>query len=186
MKLQYGLVETTVDLFQILELQQLNLVQQIDIEMAESQGFVTVQHDLSTLQAMNAKYPHIVARNGGKVVAYALAMSTEFQKTIPTLRPMFERIHQLYWQNRYLSPDDYIVMGQICIAKDWRSKGVFQKLYEIMQLHFATQFPFVITEIATRNTRSVRAHQKVGFETIDVYRSEEEEWAIVGWDWRTN
>lgn len=184
MNLQYGLAETEEDLLQILDLQQLNLAQHINTKTAKSQGFVTVQHDLFVLKAMNAKHPHIVARNDKKVVAYALAMSPSFQERIPILRSMFERIHQLRWNDNLLTSDDYIVMGQICVAKDWRGKGVFQQLYETMQLHLATQFPLVITEIATRNTRSMRAHQKVGFKTLDVYQSNEEEWAIVVWDWQ--
>jgi len=40
-------------------------------------------------------------------------------------------------------------------------------------------FDYIITEISTRNHRSIRAHEKVGFETIKEYESDGKEWKIV-------
>jgi RimJ/RimL family protein N-acetyltransferase len=45
-------------------------------------------------------------------------------------------------------------------------------------------YDFVITEIATRNTRSIRAHEKVGFQLLHRFKDDKEEWDVVIWDWR--
>jgi RimJ/RimL family protein N-acetyltransferase len=39
-----------------------------------------------------------------------------------------------------------------------------------------------VTEIATRNLVSIRAHEKMGFEIISRYADPGEEWVIVAWD----
>ena len=77
----------------------------------------------------------------------------------------------------------YFVMGQVCVAKDFRGQQVFSDLYQKMKTEMSSHFDCIVTEIATRNTRSIRAHEKVGFETIHIYEDETEEWAIVAWDW---
>jgi predicted GNAT superfamily acetyltransferase len=181
---QYSIARTTTDLEQILILQQQNLARSIDEETAQKEGFVTVEHDLDVLAAMNEQHAHIVARVGEKIAGYALCMSPFFADTIPVLVPMFEHIHKLNWRGRLINETDYIVMGQVCIAKEWRGRGLFSGLYQQMQLTQATSYPLVLTEIASRNTRSLRAHEKVGFVPIEVYESGGEEWQIVVWDWR--
>ena len=43
----------------------------------------------------------------------------------------------------------------------------------------------VVTEVATRNIRSLKAHEKIGFKTIKKFQVKNgEEWAIIGWDWQ--
>ena len=39
-----------------------------------------------------------------------------------------------------------------------------------------------VTEIATRNRVSVRAHERMGFEALSTYSDGREEWVIVAWD----
>ncbi|MEM1327719.1 MAG: GNAT family N-acetyltransferase [Bacteroidota bacterium] len=182
--LHFTVAKKDADLQQILSLQQQNLTRNIDSATAKAQGFVTVEHDLKSLKIMNDRHPHVIAKGDETVVGYALCMSPYFAKDIPILVPMFERIHQLNWNEQLISASDYIIMGQVCVAKAWRGKGVFKRLYAQMQQTQSANYPLVITEIASRNTRSLRAHEKVGFETLEVYESGGEEWQIVVWDWR--
>jgi RimJ/RimL family protein N-acetyltransferase len=57
-------------------------------------------------------------------------------------------------------------------------------LYQQHRQLLQHKYDFVITEIATRNTRSMRAHQRLGFTTIHIHRDALDEWAVVIWDWR--
>jgi RimJ/RimL family protein N-acetyltransferase len=36
-----------------------------------------------------------------------------------------------------------------------------------------------VTEVSTSNTRSLRAHARVGFEVVTTYRDATDEWAVV-------
>jgi len=172
------------DIKQMLQLQWINLPKNISDQEAKDQGFVTVHHDESILTAMNEKFQHVIAKHEGGVVGYALVMLPEFGDKIAILKPMFDKINQLSYKGKPLEKTPYFVMGQVCVDKTYRGKGVFKGLYQKMKTEMSAHFDCIITEIATRNTRSIRAHEKVGFQPIHIYATNEEEWAIVGWDWK--
>ena len=174
----YDIATTDHDLYQILELQAKNLPQNISEEESLSQGFVTIHHSFALLKRMNSPYPHIVARDKEKIVGYTLVMLRSFQIDIPLLIPMFQQIDQSEYKGQMLGDAKYFVMGQVCIDKSYRGKGVFTGLYREMQKRMAPHFDFIITEVAERNTRSIRAHFKVGFELVKEYESGEK-WSII-------
>lgn len=191
-KLKHAKISTTMiefttansksDLEEILQLQQKNLPKNISQEESNSQGFVTIEHDFNLLNAMNSPFPHIIAKSNHKVVAYALVMLRQWEKEIPILIEMFKKINAIEYDNRLLKRATYFIMGQICIAKEFRGQNVFSGLYQTMKKCMNPHFDYIITEVATRNTRSIRAHEKVGFETIKIYSAENgEEWAILLW-----
>lgn len=173
-----GPVEREEELKQILDLQQLNLPHRLSPEELGSEGFVTVEHTLELLKRMHALAPSIVAREDGRLAGYALVMPVECRAQIPILEPMFERLDALG-----LGARRYYVMGQICVDRRWRGKGVFDLLYQAHRKHLRSRFDCCVTEVATRNTRSMRAHERVGFEPIDRYQDATDEWVVLRWDW---
>ncbi len=83
-----------------------------------------------------------------------------------------------------MKSSSYLVMGQVYIDKAYRGRGVFDGIYAKMQAEFSSKYDYLITEIASRNTRSRRAHQRVGFEHLLSYSADREQWELVLWDWR--
>lgn len=185
-KIIFTQAKTTNDLRQILALQAANLPQNISKSELEKEGFVTVHHSLELLQSMNKPYPHIIAKDNGKVIAYALVMLQDFADEIPVLFSMFEMINQSVFKGNLIHNSTYFVMGQVCIDKAYRGKGIFKKLYQTMQQHYSKDFQYLITEIAARNLRSLKAHAKVGFEDLKVFEDKKagETWHLVIWDWQ--
>lgn len=177
-------VSTTHELEQILALQQLNLRGVHDAAQEKEQGFVTVTHSLEKLQQMHRLEPGIIVKDGDLLAGYALVMPQECSSIIPELFPMFEGCKKLHYQSKPLSDYQFYVMGQICVAAGYRGKGVFDMLYHKHREVLAHKYDFVITEVATRNTRSMRAHERVGFQLLHTYRDELDEWAVIIWDWR--
>ncbi len=171
------------DIRQVLALQQANLSTQVTADVAASQGFVTVQHNFDLLKQMNEAIPQVIAKDGDQVVGYALVMLPDFQDLIPVLKPMFLLFDNLDFRGKKVVDYRYYVMGQICVAEGYRGAGIFDGLYEHHRELYHTQFDFVATEIASRNTRSLRAHERVGFQTIHTFQDETDHWEIVVWDW---
>jgi GNAT superfamily N-acetyltransferase len=75
-------------------------------------------------------------------------------------------------------------MGQICVASGYRGRGVFDGLYRAMADTYRDRFDFTVTEVAERNTRSLRAHARAGFETLHVYHDPTagERWHVIALD----
>ena len=163
------------ELQQILDLQRRNLARNLSKREVAEQGFVTVEHTLDVLRRMHALVPSIVARDGGELAGYALVMPVECRSFVPILEPMFQRLETL--------KERFYVMGQICIARPWRGRGVFDLLYDAHRVWLSGSYDSTITEVAIRNTRSMRAHLRVGFTVLERYRDATDEWAVLRWDW---
>lgn len=178
------LAQTAQELEQILDLQETNLGRNLSDESKRNNGFVTVKHDLAVLKKMNAAAPQIIAKDGERVVGYALVMPKEFSAFVPVLVPMFEMFEKLSFQGKKLTDYSYYVMGQICVADTHRGTGIFEGLYHKHREAYSRQFEICLTEVSSRNTRSMRAHEKVGFQTIHNFDDQTDNWNIMLWDWK--
>ncbi|MFT7121133.1 MAG: hypothetical protein ACJAZ9_001311, partial [Neolewinella sp.] len=85
------LARKKTELKQIIGLQETNLRASVGEEVAEDQGFVTAVHDPKVLAAMNAAAASVIAKDGTKVVGYALTMLREFADDVPALVELFDR-----------------------------------------------------------------------------------------------
>jgi ribosomal protein S18 acetylase RimI-like enzyme len=130
------------------------------------------------LRRMHALVPSIVAKDGTQLAGYALVMPVECRSFVPILEPMFQRLEALgMFQQRFY------VMGQICVAAPYRGRGVFDLLYRAHRDELRGQYDSVVTEVSVRNTRSLRAHERVGFEELERYRDATDEWVVLIWRW---
>jgi L-amino acid N-acyltransferase YncA len=171
------------DLQQILELQRQNLRHQLTEEEKVAHGFLTMQHSMEVLEAMHELAPSIVIRDEGRIVAYALTELKECRSLVPALEDMFALIDRLDYQGRPIRDQRFYTMGQICIGKAHRGMGLFDLLYRTHRDVYSSRFDLFITEISSSNHRSLRAHQRVGFQTIAIHRDHLDEWQLVLWDW---
>jgi hypothetical protein len=48
---------------------------------------------------------------------------------------------------------------------------------------YSSRYEFLLTEISTTNKRSLKAHDKIGFQSIYKYNDVVDEWDVVIWDW---
>jgi hypothetical protein len=181
---EIDLAETNKDLEQILSLQNANHIQNLTIEKCASDGFVTVRHDIDLLTAMNNAARQIIAKEQENVVGYALVMLKEFSETVPVLTPMFEMFKHLSYKGKPLDAYSYYIMGQICISAIYRGQGIFEKLYLKHKEIYSGKFDFCLTEVSVRNTRSMRAHKKMGFQVIHTFKDKTDDWNILLWDWQ--
>lgn len=162
------------ELQQILSLQQKNLITKIASGEKEKEGFVTVSHTLELLREMNAACPHILAKDQDKVVGYALCMHPRFGNDIEVLKPMFNEIATVMPK-----AEPYMVMGQICIDKEYRRRGIFRKLYQTMRNTIQPDFNSIITEVDATNLRSLEAHYAVGFKDLKTYSAGGQDWKLI-------
>ena len=174
----YKRASTLDELERIRLLQLQNSSQNITSEEKLQEGFVTVQHTVALLEQMNTACAHIIAKDGEKVVGFALVMLSSFRNEIEVLIPMFERIDALIPTGK-----SYVIMGQVCVDKNYRKQGIFRGLYHFYRTQLQQDFNFLITEVAAINLRSMSAHEAVGFKVIDSYEEDGITWNIMLWDW---
>lgn len=181
MSLHFKTAETYEEFVGILDLQQQNHIKNLD---SIDQGFVFAEHSVEDLVKMNSFAPHIIAKDEDLVVAYILGMTVASRYDIEMLIPMFEQFDEIEVNGTPLSAYNYIVVGQVAVAKDYRGQGIFDQCYALYKEVHKNNFDFAITEISERNHRSLMAHYRVGFRELSRYVNEDDEvWIIVAWDW---
>jgi hypothetical protein len=179
-----GVTKSVEDLHQILWLQERNLKQNLSQDEKDSEGFVTMRFTIEMLTNLHNVAPSVVVRNGDTIIAYAIVLLKEGRHYYPDLETMFLHLETIEWDGKLLAGYRYYVMGQICIDKAYRGGNVFSILYATHRDLYQAAFDCLVTEISTSNRRSMRAHEKIGFKTIDKYRDAVDEWNVVVWDWR--
>ena len=153
-------------------------------EEKKQEGFVTWLYSPELLRQMHSLQPSIIAKDGDRVVGYALVTPREARAFHTDLETMINHTQDIPYKGLPLIEHNYYIMGQICIDKDYRGKGLFRLLYEKHKELYSGKYDMLVTEVSTNNKRSQAAHEKVGFVTINTYPDAEDEWNVVVWDWR--
>lgn len=181
-------VKSDADIQGIIDLQQANLKRNLSPEAIQTQGFVTLEHSFEVMKRMNNASPSIIAKDGDKVVGYAIVMLPEFKKAVPALEGLFEIIEQLEFENKPLKDYNYVIVGQLCVGLGYRGIGLVDKLYQYYRDELSGSFDMCLTDISSNNPRSRKAHEKVGFRIISSFfdKAAQETWELILWDWRSS
>ena len=182
--LKATIVTTREEIEQINRLNKLNYRKNVSPEERDKEGFVSWEYPVELLQQLQDSAPHVIVKDDEKVVAYALVAMKEAALFHRDLQAMFDHLYPIGYKGKLLATYNFYCMGQVCIDKDYRGKGVFGMLYQHHKKLYQDSFDMLITEISVSNIRSQRAHEKVGFKTIYSYTDEMDEWNVVAWDWR--
>lgn len=178
-------VNSDQDIHGILALQQQNLRKNLTAEQIRAQGFLTVAHQFEVLKAMNDAEPSVIAKDGDKVVGYCLAMLPKFRNDVPELRILFDLLDKLAYKGKQLKDINYCIMGQVCVGDGYRGISLFDKMNLHLKASLQQDYTVCVTDISKNNTRSLRAHERVGYLPIHEFFDESlnETWVVVVWDW---
>ncbi|CAN5243443.1 hypothetical protein BH11BAC6_BH11BAC6_14170 [soil metagenome] len=178
------IVTSDEEIEQIIALSCKNNKTNLSAETKATQGFISWQYSYELLQQMHALHSNIIVKDGDKLAGYAMVALKEASAFHTDLAEMIYHLEALHYNGKKLNEYDYYIMGQVCVAENYRGKGVFDMLYQHHKKLFSNSFDFVVTEISAANLCSIRAHEKAGFKTIHTYTNEAGEWKVVLWDWK--
>lgn len=167
-------------------LQSANLRENLSRKEIENEGFVTAEYTLEFLELMNRMEPSVIAVEGDEIVGYALVVTKALLGKHELLDDLFSQIDSFSFQGHCLKKRNYVVVGQLCVAKSHRGKGLSQKLYDFYKSQLSGQFEYCLTDVQISNPGSIKAHLKSGFQVLGELRYGGADWKIVIWDWQMN
>jgi L-amino acid N-acyltransferase YncA len=138
---------TREDIAGILDLQETNL--------RERGGTLSVRFSREWFEAALDDMPVLVARKGDRVVGYLVSSSPAAQGHVPIIRAMLRA---------YPGPPDAYLYGPICIAESERGQDLAGALMAALSARLPGRQG--ITFIRRDNTRSMRAHGKIGMREV--------------------
>ena len=167
----------------ILALQRRNLRRCLSDAEAAEQGFLIAEYDLPYLRRLQERHPSVIAVDEGRVVGYALVITRESRDGHPFVAALIDEIDRIHHEGIPLAGSDYVVVGQLCVDKNHRGQGLVERLYDGFRRALEAHYRFGVTDIARANRRSLRAHQRVGFQVIHALEHAGMVWDVVLWDW---
>lgn len=181
--LQIKTVTDANEIRAIRALQEKNLLKNLAGDDPANEGFLSAEYSIDFLTSMHALRPSIVAKDGDIVAGYALVTLRDVANQHPLLDDLFRTIDKTVYRNRPLRDTNFVVVGQLCVAREYRGQGLVQKMYGKFRDTLHDEFDYCITDVARANPRSLKAHIKTGFEVIDTLTYGGISWDIVLWDW---
>lgn len=161
-------IGTNNDIPGILSLQEKNLYSNLT-EKQREKGFVTTPFTTKQLEEIIKMNGTFVAENENKkIIAYAFAGTWKYFEQWEIFNYMVTRFPNLSYKNKPITVENSFQYGPVCIAKEYRSKGLLNLIFEEMRLEWVNKFPISITFINSINVISEKAHtKKLGWEIID-------------------
>lgn len=177
-------VSTPREMQQISDLNAENLKPGLSPAEQESQGFVMWRYEVSLLEAMHRYARSIICKDGDALAGYALTAPVACAAVHPELKLLLQKIQGLPYDGKPLDQHRYYILGQLCVAKPYRGRGVVEQLYAFHREQFAGSYEMMVLTIATQNQRSVRVHERIGFQEIHLFEDHFGGWKVYVWDWR--
>ena len=138
---------TRADIAGILDVQEQNL--------RERGGTLSVRFSREWFESALADMPVLVARKAGQVVGYLVSSSPAAQSHVPIIQAMLRA---------YPGAPDAYLYGPICIAESERGQNLPAALMSALGERLPGREG--ITFIRRDNTRSMRAHAKIGMREV--------------------
>jgi hypothetical protein len=176
-------VSDITELEGIRKLQEDNLKKNLTESDAETQGFVTAEYSIAFLETLHKASPSIIAKDRDLVIGFALVAPKSIRHQHDLLADLFNGIDKIIYKNESLKNTRYVVVGQLCVAKDYRGIGLVQQMYQQFKSSLIREYDYCITDVAENNPRSLKAHLKTGFQVVDTLIYGDLGWNIVLWDW---
>jgi len=176
---QIKLVSSDDEILQIKELQTQNLRKYISDEEAASEGFLTASYTIEYLKVMNASFPSVIAKDGDTVVGYAMITTHAVREGHDLIKDLFNNIDRCTYSGTLLKNAKYVVVGQLCVGKNYRGQNLVKRMYDFFADAVKVQYDFMVTDVDCDNQRSLKAHAKAGFEVIDSLVYGGKKWDIV-------
>ena len=101
-----------------------------------------------------------IAKDGDKIVAFALAASWDYWKEWPLFQYMIELLPQNTYNGETLSTTNSYQYGPVCVDKDYRGQGIFEQVFFASLANMEKRFPYMITFVNKVNPRSYAAHTR--------------------------
>lgn len=162
----------------LVELQRANLATKLSVSEQKSEGFLSGYLDVPVLRECNHDGCVLVIAHHDEPIGF-LAMHRPQFKLIPPLElAMLAVLNGMTVERKKFNEWQPCMCGPVCIAKEFRGQGLFEKLYEHVP-EFAGDCDLVVTLISTDNQRSLAAHRKVGLKAINQFFWEGREFFVL-------
>jgi len=143
----------------ILDLQSANYIANLSAHERE-QGFLSAQFTLEQTAQIAEDLGTIVAVIDDQIVGFVCASRNESETGSPVIAKMLESYDRMIFEGRALKSFGSYIYGPVCLARDFRGRGLLRGLYQAQKKDLAGQFEIGVAFVSRSNPHSLETHVK--------------------------
>jgi predicted GNAT superfamily acetyltransferase len=143
----------------ILNLQSANYIANLSAHERE-QGFLSAQFTLEQTAQIAEDLGTIVAVIDDQIVGFVCASRNESETGSPVVAKMLESYDRMIFEGRALKSFRSYIYGPVCLARDFRGRGLLRGLYQAQKKDLAGQFEIGVAFVSRSNPHSLETHVK--------------------------
>ncbi len=163
----------------MVELQDLYLAANLQPDQKRD-GFLSARFSAEQFAAMDPDLCLVVGVDNDRVKAFLCSSTPEYNMDFALPRTLVERFPHVTFEGKLLSEWKTCICGPACVDREWRGKGIVERLYEKCFELLPTDYELAVIFVSTDNPRSIRAHEKLGMVVLDNFVFNERDFVIMG------
>ena len=145
------------DYASIIRLQRANYIANLT-EAERKEGFLSAEFSLEQVAAIAIDLGIAMVTIGDDVAGCLCAFRREFDHGSPVVAKMLESYEQARFEAKPLSVFNSYIYGPVCIAREYRRRGLLRGLYEFQKKDLSGRFEAGVALVSHNNPHSMQAH----------------------------
>lgn len=141
----------------ILRLQSANFITKLS-EEERKDGFLSAEFSLQQVAEMAEDLGTMLAIGEDGVAGFVCAFRREFDTGSPVIAKMIDCYDRVQFEGKPLSAYNSYIYGPVCIAREYRGRGLLRGLYDAQRDDLAGQFEIGVAFVSRNNPHSLDAH----------------------------
>lgn len=145
------------DYAEIVRLQRANYIANLTAE-ERREGFLSAEFSLDQVAAIASDLGIAIVTMDDALAGCLCGIRREFDHGSPVVEKMLESYDQAWFQGKPLSVFNSYIYGPVCIARQYRRRGLLRGLYDFQNKDLAGQFEVGVALVSHSNPHSMQAH----------------------------
>jgi predicted GNAT superfamily acetyltransferase len=145
------------DYGEIVRLQRENYIANLTAE-ERREGFLSAEFSLEQVAAIAGDLGIAIVTMYDDLAGCLCGIRREFDHRSPVVAKMLETYDHVWFQEQPLSAFNSYIYGPVCIARQYRRRGLLRGLYDFQKKDLAGQFEIGVALVSHSNPHSMQAH----------------------------
>jgi hypothetical protein len=145
------------DYAEIVRLQRANYIANLTAE-ERREGFLSAEFSLDQVAAIASDLGIAIVTMDDDLAGCLCGIRREFDHGSPVVAKMLESYDQARFEGKALSGFNSYIYGPVCIARQYRRRGLLRGLYEFQKNDLTGQFEIGVALVSHSNRHSMQAH----------------------------
>ena len=141
----------------IVRLQRANYIANLSAE-ERREGFLSAEFSFEEVAAIAGDLGIAIVTMDDDLAGCLCAIRREFDHGSPVVAKMLESYDQATFEGKPLSAFNSYIYGPVCIARQYRRRGLLRGLYNFQKKDLAGQFEVGVALVSHSNRHSMQAH----------------------------